>query len=584
MVLFRIIKKFKILMNAHQKMRIIELGILMIISGFLEMISVSLMLPFVEAAVFPEQIMNKEIVVKICDLFGIQSHTTFLVLLSIIMAILYIFKNVFLLFQMMVQNRFANNQMFLMQYSLLESYLSRPYEDFLSIKTGDVLQVICTDTSRAYSILSQLLTLIAELVVSATLLITVFVVSPVITLSMAAILLCLTGLLLYIIRPIMKDAGDTYRRSNAGMNQWLMQSVQGIKEIKLMRKEKYFKQQFSVHGKKYVKAKYTDVTLGNVPRFMIEAIAMSTFFLIVGMMIYRGMEMEKVIPVISIVAMASIRLLPAMNRISVNLAALSFGEPAVDTLIENLRSIQQSEAENNQDLRDNKASGSIKCIDKSVVMSHVRYAYPSSDQYIFDDANLTISKGRSVGVVGASGSGKTTLIDILLGLLNPQSGIVSVDGFNIRDDLDGWVSQIGYIPQTIFMLDGTLRSNIAFGEEEDNIDDEKIWAALKEASLEEFVKNLPDGLDTEIGERGMRLSGGQRQRIGIARALYLDPEILVFDEATSALDNDTEAAIMESINHLQGSKTMIIIAHRLSTIENCDEIYRVESGRIIKEK
>ena len=196
---------------------------------------------------------------------------------------------------------------------------------------------------------------------------------------------------------------------------------------------------------------------------------------------------------------------------------------------------------------------------------------------------MTIKKGTSIGIVGASGAGKTTIVDIILGLLHPQEGGVYIDGKDIQDDINGYLGNIGYIPQSIFMLDGTIRDNVAFGVDEQKIDDERVVTALEEAALYDHVKSLPDWLDTEIGERGIRLSGGQRQRLGIARALYTDPDILVFDEATSALDNDTETAIMDSINHLHGIKTMIIIAHRLTTIKDCDIVYRVENGTIKRE-
>ena len=222
------------------------------------------------------------------------------------------------------------------------------------------------------------------------------------------------------------------------------------------------------------------------------------------------------------------------------------------------------------------------------------YHYPDSDstRNVLNDVSFSINKGESVGIIGPSGAGKTTTVDILLGLLKPQKGRVTIDGSDISLDMKDWLDQIGYIPQSIFMLDGTIRENVAFGvtgsdkKSDSSIYDidARVWKALDDASLADFARSLPDGLDTEIGERGVRLSGGQRQRIGIARALYYDPQILVFDEATSALDNETESAIMESINHLQGEKTMIIIAHRLTTIENCDKVYKVEGGKITRER
>ena len=223
-------------------------------------------------------------------------------------------------------------------------------------------------------------------------------------------------------------------------------------------------------------------------------------------------------------------------------------------------------------------------VTKSIELKDITYAYPNTDKLIFDHAEMTIPIGASVGIVGTSGAGKSTVVDILLGLLETRSGTVYADGVDVRQEYRKWLRNIGYIPQMIFMLDDTIRNNVAFGVPGEKIDEDRLWEVLKEAQLDEFVKTLPEGLDTGIGERGIRLSGGQRQRIGIARALYHDPEVLVLDEATSALDNDTEAAIMESINRLHGRKTLIIIAHRLQTIEKCDLVYRVENGKAVIER
>ena len=223
-------------------------------------------------------------------------------------------------------------------------------------------------------------------------------------------------------------------------------------------------------------------------------------------------------------------------------------------------------------------------VKKEITLQDITYKYPNSEALIFDHADMTIPIGSAVGIVGTSGSGKTTIVDVMLGLLNLQTGSILADGVDVQTNYEGWLKNIGYIPQTIFMIDSTIRKNVAFGIADEDIDDNRVWEVLKEAQLDEFVHTLPDGLDTGIGERGIRISGGQRQRIGIARALYEDPEVLVLDEATSALDNDTEAAIMESINRLHGKKTLVIIAHRLQTIEKCDMVFRVENGQINRER
>ncbi len=248
-------------------------------------------------------------------------------------------------------------------------------------------------------------------------------------------------------------------------------------------------------------------------------------------------------------------------------------------MIENLKEIESYALPQEEGKED-----AIQGFGKVLALSGIRYRYPKGETDVLSDASMTVKKGQSVGIVGPSGAGKTTAVDIMLGLLRPQDGKVLIDGTDIRLDMDGWLSEIGYIPQQIFMLDADIRENVAFGVPADEIDDERVWKALKDAAMDDYVRSLPDQLQTQLGERGVRLSGGQRQRIGIARALYTDPSVLFFDEATSALDNETEAAIMDSINHLHGEKTMIIIAHRLSTIEGCDHVFRVEEKKIRRER
>ena len=276
------------------------------------------------------------------------------------------------------------------------------------------------------------------------------------------------------------------------------------------------------------------------------------------------------------------RMLPSVNRINTYLTEIAYTQPGLDYLYENLQEGMKADAE----IAERKANSQKEklVLEDKIMLDHITFHYPNTDTYIFRDAHMEVPKGKSVGIVGTSGAGKSTIVDILLGLLHAQEGEITCDGTNIFKNYESWLAQIGYIPQSIYLVDESIRDNIAFGIDEDMIDDKRIWNILEEAQLKEFVEGLPEGLNTTIGDRGIRLSGGQRQRIGIARALYHDPEILVFDEATSALDNDTEAAVMEAINSFHGRKTMIIIAHRLNTIEKCDMIYRVENQKLVEIK
>ncbi len=583
MSVIRICRKFLKILSRHQIIRIGEMFVLMIIAGVMEMLSVSLMLPFIEAVMEPEVFMEKKYVHNICVALKIDSSWGFLIFMALSLAVLYIVKNLFLLFQITVQNRFVHNNMFHIQERLLDSFLKRPYEYFLNIKSGEILRVVGDDTQRAFSILTMILSLLSDLIVSGALLLTVLVISPAVTLAMGGMLIVISIAIQMVIRPVLKRAGDEYIITQTKKNQWLLQTIQGIKEIKLMRREKYFESQFVKNGKTFAKANYLYQTLAVIPRYMIEAVAMSIFFVVIAVMICFGVKLGELMPILSGLAVAAIRLLPAVNRISNSLAGITFGEAAVDKLIENLKDMSAYEKSVYEKENNTENTEKIKEILIAIELKNIDYRYPQGNRDVLSGANLQIKKGTSVGIVGASGSGKTTAVDVMLGLLKPKDGGVFADGLNIEEDMDGWLLNIGYIPQTIFMLDGTIKENVAFGLEKSEIDEEQVWNALHEAAIDDYVRMLPDGLETEIGERGIRLSGGQRQRLGIARALYRNPSILVFDEATSALDNETESIIMDSIHHLYGSKTMIIIAHRLSTIKDCDEVYRVENGKIRKE-
>ncbi len=585
MSIFRVTKKFKRILSIHQQFRIAQLFVLMIIGGSMEMLSVSLIFPFMNIVMNPEQTMSSHYVLLICEILDLHSPKAFLIILAIFLAIIYILKNLFLLFEYNMQYRFVCNNMLDLKNQLMESYLSRPYEYFLYSDTSVIIRIIHEDTNAVFGLLMNLLGLYTEIFVSVFLIIATIMTAPMITMLIACILLFLMLCIAKLLKPKLRFLGNEIRNSRSGMHKWLLQTLEGIKEVKVMQKEDFFRRSFYNYGRVNITNTRKHRILSIVPRFSIEAISMSSMFLIVAVMIYQGTDLLILVPMLSTVAMAAIRLLPSVNRISVSIGDVAYNELTLDKLIENLEKTQGKEDrflakfEINESQEKSKVIGELK---KNVILENVSYHYPSNKKMILDNASMVINKGQSIGIVGLSGAGKTTALDIILGLLTPYAGHVKVDGTDIHDDYQGWLSQIGYIPQTIFLIDGTVKENIAFGLSEKEIDEEQVWKALEDASLKEYIKEQPEGLDSKIGERGIRLSGGQRQRIGIARALYKNPSILFFDEATSALDNDTEKSIMTSIHNLKGEKTIIIIAHRLSTIEDCDVIYRVENGKIRK--
>lgn len=317
-----------------------------------------------------------------------------------------------------------------------------------------------------------------------------------------------------------------------------------------------------------------------MPRLIIETVFVVSILGYLAMYIRSGNDITKLLTLLTAFGVAAIRMMPCVNRINTYMTDISYFKPCLDYVYENMN-INEISKRNNQTLRPVDESKTMQLKDK-IALKDIVYAYPNTDTLIFDHANMVVPYGKSVGIMGASGAGKSTIVDILLGLLKAHKGSITCDGVDVFDNYPAWLSQIGYIPQSIYLVDEPIRNNIAFGIADDEIDDHRIWEVLEEAQLKDFIQTLPEGLDTAIGDRGVRLSGGQRQRLGIARALYHNPEILVFDEATSALDNETETAVMEAINSFHGKKTMVIIAHRLNTIEKCDMIYKVEGGKILE--
>lgn len=579
-----VIKKFNILLNARQKSRLIILFLITLGGAFWEVLGVTLMLPLVSAVMTPEIIETNELVKKVCGIFGIQSHRSFVILCIVALIVVFIVKNLFLILEYYIQARFVFNNRVATQKRILHAYMLQSYEYYLCAKSGEIYRIIQADVVAVYQLLMTLMGMTTELVIAVALIVTIFVVDPYMTVIVAIMMGGVLAILALLFRPRLRREGDNLRKHSSLLTQWVMQAISGIKEVKVMQKESFFEKKYEEHSKEVVRSEKINSVLSGIPRMFIEMISVCSMLFVIAVMIYRGRELDTLIPALSAFAMAAVKLMPSANRIMSALNAVAYSAPSLDLLLNDLKILD--ELPNNEDRIEiqDKSSDRLLSVTKSICIKDMSYKYPTGEYYVLNDAYMEIPIGKSVGIVGKSGAGKTTAVDILLGLLKPQTGQVLADGIDVMKNYVSWLKHIGYIPQVIFMLDGTVRDNVAFGVDLKEIDDKKVWYALEEAQLADFIRSLPEGLETQIGERGIRLSGGQRQRIGIARALYEDPELLIFDEATSALDNETEAAIMESINSLHGKKTMIIIAHRLQTIEGCDMVYRVEDGKILRER
>lgn len=575
-----LLKKLSAILDRGQKIKILGLMVLILIGGLLETASASLILPLVSAILDEEKFAENRYVMQIRELLGIESIRTFtLCMLGFIIAI-YIFKAVFLILQTYLLAGFANKNRARCTTNLLWQFLHRPYEYYLYAETSDIIRTIYGDMDNIFNLLLQCMNFASELVVSMCLGVFLLITDWKMCLLMVLLLGVLTLINVKVIKKHLNIAGEGSRITQAGMYKWILQGASGIKDVKVLRKEYYFTDRYSDSAEGYADNQIKYNVLTNLPRLLIEAVAILGILIYVMISMLVGVNIASLMTTIAAFAVAAMRLLPSVNRLNTYIANIAYFEPALDFIYENVNT--KGLSEENVLITHNPTEEYVPTLSfkDKIELNDITFAYPNTDKNIFTHADMIVPIGASVGVVGASGAGKSTIVDIMLGLLEVKSGEILCDGINAIEHYPEWLSHIGYIPQTIYMLDDSIRRNIAFGVDDSDIDDDRVWAVLKEAQMMDFVKDLPDGLDAQIGERGVRISGGQRQRLGIARALYHNPQILIFDEATSALDNDTETAIMDAIDSLHGQKTMVIIAHRLRTIENCDIIYEVKDEKI----
>ena len=577
----QILKKLNVLLDKKQKKTMAGLVLLMIVGAALQTAGVGMILPVVSLVLDQEALYEEGLLNDMFVWIGGGSQIRFTVIIMLALIGVFIVKNLFLFYQQKKTFAFVYTNQFRTSERMMKNYLRRGYEFYLNADTAVVQRTITSDVNNMYALILALLQLLSDIIVFVFLVTFCFLQDPVMTILVAGVLLVLLVLIKNVLKPILRKAGEDNQNYYSGLFKWISQTVQGIKEVKISCTEQYFVSEYVKCGKGYVEAVQKYNLYNNIPKLLIETVCVISMM---GYMIYMtasGGSSDDMVTTLTAFAAAALVLLPCVNRVNNQINNISYFEPFFMGVSDNLQDEISSEKTDMTFAADTVEK--INMADQ-IELKGIVYAYPNTEKLIFDKADMIIPIGSSVGIVGTSGAGKSTVVDILLGLLKVHEGEILADGVNVLGQYRSFLKNVGYIPQMIFMLDDTIRRNVAFGVPEDKIDEERLWEVLKEAQLDAFIKTLPDGLETTIGERGIRLSGGQRQRIGIARALYNNPEVLILDEATSALDNDTEAAIMESINRLQGKKTLVIIAHRLQTIEKCDIIYRVENGKAVVER
>ncbi len=572
--------KFNYVLKKKEKIKLVALTAMMLIGSALELLAVAVFEPFVKVLMQTPINPDDHLLLFIFDYFHFSGIEGYLIFFAAVIGVVYLIKNVYLGVLQNAILSFSYKMRMDLAVKLLVTYMNEPYTFHLSKNIAEMQRSLQTDTTQFMMFVNSILQMMVEVAVCIVLGLYLFHTSHSITLIVVGLLLFCVGIFGMVSKKVSYRIGQQNEAYNAKLFQWINQSLSGIKEVKILQRENYFIDAYSSNYKKLIKGAKLNELLAAIPKYIIESVCMIGLLVaIVIKLLFGHGELSTFIPQLTAFAISAIRLLPSVGKINAYINNIMYSRASLDMIYDDLKEIEGNQPMGKK--TDDTGSQEWQFC-KGIYLENVSYHYPDTETEVLQHINLFIPKGKAVALIGASGAGKTTLADIILGLLPPVEGRILMDDKNIYDDLETWRKKLGYIPQNIYLSDDTIRNNIAFGVREEEIDDRAIWNALEKAQLKKFVEELENGLDTYVGDRGVRLSGGQRQRIGIARALYHDPEVIVLDEATSALDNETETAVMESIEKLHGMKTMIIIAHRLTTIKKADLFYEVANGTLVK--
>ncbi len=570
-----VIYKLNYLMERKIKIKVIFLFALIFFGSFVELLGVAVIYPIVNLIMdenYAENIWCKAVM----NITGIAEREPVMIIIIGAAMLVYVFKSLYLSWMYGQLYKMSATIKENMAVKLMKAYMRQPYSFFLSRNTAELIRSVSNDTAQLYEVILNVFQVASNALTVIFLLITLAVTNIVMTTVVAGLLGVCAAIIMIFIKKKSRYYGKRNQELNGALYQTLQQMFEGIKELKIMHSENFFIKRYVGQYKESTDV-YRRFGLSNViPKNLIEAVSMCGILVYLGLEIIFNPNYMELVPGIAVFVAAAYKLLPAVNAIYNYLNTIIYHRASIDLVYNDVREANELLVKENDD------SGETVPVsfDSDITLDHVTFHYDNSEKLVLNDVSITIPKGKSVAFVGPSGGGKTTLADMIIGLLRPTEGKVLVDGKDIIENIEGWRKQIGYIPQNIYLIDDSLKNNVAWGVNESSADENKVWQALADAQIADFVRESEKGLEMDVGERGTRISGGQRQRLGIARALYRNPQVLVFDEATSALDNDTEKEVMKAIESLQGTRTMIMIAHRLTTVEKCDIIFRVENGKV----
>ena len=587
-----ILHQITYILTYKQKRAFYGLFIITLIGSLLEMLGIYVILPFIQAVMSPETLLNSGFTGLMAEILHISDSEKMLLLMGGLVVSVYILMNVFLIFVEYRQNKFKCDFKKELSVKMLQTYMKRPYTYFINTNSARILKGVESDVDGVYAIFDNGFRLIAELTTSVFIGIFLVYIDPIMAVGILFIAIVTMLIILFGFKGHLVRLGHQQRELSMQLGKKAGQAIWGYKEIKVMQRADNFIETYEKSAENARKINISFNFMSALPEKIISVVCISGMIVLVCIRLLMEGDMASFIPKLAVFAVAAFRIIPAISRISVRINSILFYRPYLAATYENVTEVREYEKQQDKYKIDNSVDENVVKITlltgdkysfkKELKVDNVWWKYDNAENAVLKNLSMTIHKGESVGFIGASGAGKTTLADVILGLMRPQEGQVFIDGIDVYTIPKQWSRIIGYVPQVVYLTDESIKNNVAFGIPDNEIDEAMIWNALEQAQLKTFVEQLPEKLETRVGERGVKFSGGQRQRVAIARALYCNPEILVLDEATSALDNETEKAVMESIDALQGKKTLIIVAHRLSTIMNCDSVYEIKDGRACK--
>lgn len=561
-------KKIRALLPREQKRALIILSGLLLVGMFLEILGLGMLLPILTILLNPEQLSNVLAHFTFIDLKAFNYNDVVVFSLFSIFFV-YIFKTLFLVFINYKQNVILENTGISIQNKLFSNQLYRSYEHHLYRDFSEIIKDVQLEVFFFISFCRSLIMFFVESALVIAILATILYLEPQGALVIGSIFGVLGFFFLQLSKKKLKVWGEEREVLDGKILKTLTNSLSGIKEVKLFHKEGYFINMLKENNTRKAKISANFQTLSQIPRFYLELITIIGMVVLILVLFYNGIKTTEIVTLLGVFVAAAFRMIPSINRILSALQNIKFYGSTVKKIYDQIIGFNYSKS----NLNFKKFS-----FNKEIKLEGIQFSY--KEKKILNFTNLEIKKGTTIGVVGPSGSGKSTLVDLINGLLKPLKGSVSVDGTNIDEIIKPWQQSLGYVGQEIFLMDDTIKANIAFGVIDQEININNIYKALEAAQLSTFIDELKLGINTRVGERGIQLSGGQKQRLGIARALYRNPSILIFDEATASLDHETEKQVMSSIYNLKQNKTMIIIAHRISTLNHCDKVYEVKNGNI----